>query len=1438
MATLPTGWEWDYDGSRWLYRYKPTGHVQYHFPNAGDEFPDFIDVSSPAPDLAPEERLESQQQIKRHASVSGTPVRAPPEDRDGWRSRMSATAQPISAIWEDDFAKEDNPVDETEEEAVFQPENFMFLGPGAYTDVSPLNEEEEEAARRIVVGAELMAGQSTANSKGVSPMVSQNTTPMVRTTETVASGSTAVPDGRAAEPPPPPPITHYQEQTTLVSPQEYIMGDDIVGEASAVPEDGYHYEMYELPVETAVPMHLQYDPVGIVAEMPTEHTASARVETHPDPVELADNYVMAPIETEPRPGYVELPVEVNILEEGGVRPERLTEEQQLEMRRQEVRRQQEERQRGVQQRQEERKRREEEELRLEQQQQQQSEVSSPSQEQSNDIPNQFKVTRKPTLRESSAVYNAYAGRDQTQEDYQAYVPGQAPQQAAQPPNLLPSRIMSPPLQREASLNLSMRPSTASTPQVDQRRVPSVLKPARNVATQQQQPPAPAPNTPVAPQGQKDALPREPSPPGVVKYPSVLRPARRKPGQSPEGQATLEQSSSTDPAGKDARASGYRLVAHGQHPPSMTPAPVPTPAPAPAPAPPPVVAQQVLPQNSPVPAQQSFGIATAQPPAPISRPHTTAPDPSQSNVQIAQQYAVPPVPLKVAAQLPYPVDSVAMRHPAVALTSTAPYPHDDAPPATASYGPLQSQQPMRPASAMPVLQHQRAGSAPAQPQQMPIRTGPLPVAAVIVPAGMAPRSATTGPAQHLQQQRRPSYQPASDPRQNVVPLQNSQPPRPQSIAHPGVYANFSSQQSPAPQMQPIRRRSAQDEILPVSPIRPRSESTSSGLPIETPSPMESRRGSVNSAGSQNVNNSYFAPTPGSQSSSSVPPLNTSLARPPTQEPPQSPVHNGAANPNGKQPYATVGVAQDRSKRHSMPQQQLANLMQGSLQGIPSPQPHAQMQPSPEQGQAGVQRSQSQRQTRSNSGDVPNQTGPQSPTGIGPSSSSHLLTSIQEHDESQHVAAVSPLKINQRKVLTKPPPSTTLTSQPDKRGPQQQFVQGVPAPAPLQTQAQVPQNIQQPQMMPQMQPGNGPQFQQNAIQGQGMPLQQNLQGQRMPLQQNAFQAQGMPLHQNAIQSQGVPMQQVVAPLGQQMTYGQAPQMHTAPLSAPPLAQGVPILQPGQIQPQAVPMQGLPVGQHAQPLPQQYQLQQQQQQQRVSQALPNSPLTTQPPPQQYQQQQYQQQQGIAQTLPNYPLAAQPGPLQPLQTQQQTSPTSGKENRKSWGKWFKSSGSKSAAQSPVVQKPQHTFPPVPIPQPMPGANQPFQMQQYPVGFQGGQQAQMAQQQMQFQQAAFAGQPLPDQRGSSLHSRDASDAASVSTISSDLKFLPSNNQATAHAPAHANAGASTQQFPDGMTPAPLFSGPSTPNKPVAGSQDRWAGKSPVDYSGGGWGDEDDDEFS
>ncbi|KAG8669543.1 hypothetical protein FPOAC2_08876 [Fusarium poae] len=242
MSGLPEGWEADYDGRRWFYKYKPTGHIQYHFPKEGDEFPDFIDSFSPAPDLAPEERLESQQQVRRHGSTTAAPARLSPKKDDGGYG-MSATARPVSMTWDGAFE---------EESTVFQPENFMYLGPGTYTDVSPLAEEEEEAARRVVAGG-IEGRVDKSPSKGVSPLNSERTTP--------------------------------SQSTANAGP--------IAGEPVLVPPTVVE-EIHEMPSHEPPPAP---DPVGIIAEMPTYDTAQAHIEKHPPPIEMADNTVLAPIET-------------------------------------------------------------------------------------------------------------------------------------------------------------------------------------------------------------------------------------------------------------------------------------------------------------------------------------------------------------------------------------------------------------------------------------------------------------------------------------------------------------------------------------------------------------------------------------------------------------------------------------------------------------------------------------------------------------------------------------------------------------------------------------------------------------------------------------------------------------------------------------------------------------------------------------------------------------------------------------------------------------------------------------------------------------------------------------------------------------------------------------------------------------------------------------
>lgn len=80
MASLPPGWTADYDGQRWFFTYGPTGQSQFQFPRPGDEFPDLLlccagggagATDLPAVGLLPEERLESERQVRRLLNAGG-----------------------------------------------------------------------------------------------------------------------------------------------------------------------------------------------------------------------------------------------------------------------------------------------------------------------------------------------------------------------------------------------------------------------------------------------------------------------------------------------------------------------------------------------------------------------------------------------------------------------------------------------------------------------------------------------------------------------------------------------------------------------------------------------------------------------------------------------------------------------------------------------------------------------------------------------------------------------------------------------------------------------------------------------------------------------------------------------------------------------------------------------------------------------------------------------------------------------------------------------------------------------------------------------------------------------------------------------------------------------------------------------------------------------
>lgn len=103
MTGLAVGWEADYDGSRWFYRYKSTGLTQYTFPKAGDEFPEHVGTGHEAFGLAPEERLASNRQVRKRTSPSSSPTRGS-HGAAAVVGGMSATTGYFDPLaWHDDF---------------------------------------------------------------------------------------------------------------------------------------------------------------------------------------------------------------------------------------------------------------------------------------------------------------------------------------------------------------------------------------------------------------------------------------------------------------------------------------------------------------------------------------------------------------------------------------------------------------------------------------------------------------------------------------------------------------------------------------------------------------------------------------------------------------------------------------------------------------------------------------------------------------------------------------------------------------------------------------------------------------------------------------------------------------------------------------------------------------------------------------------------------------------------------------------------------------------------------------------------------------------------------------------------------------------------------------------------------------------------------------
>lgn len=178
----------------------------------------------------------------------------------------------------------------------FQPENFMYLGPGAYDDISPEADEDEreEVLGRPGVG-ESGEGSSTKNhamldvasvKSGVSPLQSETNTPSIVNSVPVR-GAEAVSEAPAEMATVEQPLNVNTD--TSPDPSRALPPSPGVPLLDSVekPRPGFPANFHSPP----------WDPVGTMAEMATEHTAPARIETHPDPVEMADTAVLAPIET-------------------------------------------------------------------------------------------------------------------------------------------------------------------------------------------------------------------------------------------------------------------------------------------------------------------------------------------------------------------------------------------------------------------------------------------------------------------------------------------------------------------------------------------------------------------------------------------------------------------------------------------------------------------------------------------------------------------------------------------------------------------------------------------------------------------------------------------------------------------------------------------------------------------------------------------------------------------------------------------------------------------------------------------------------------------------------------------------------------------------------------------------------------------------------------
>ncbi|RYP67602.1 hypothetical protein DL771_007154 [Monosporascus sp. 5C6A] len=181
MLGLPEGWESDYDGQRWFYRYKPNGLTQFQFPRPGDEFPTFVGDDG---ELEPEERLASELQLRQRKAQELN------SHGDTQRS-SSGRKKKVEEVKDDGFLMG--------AAGYFDPSGFMYLGPEASNDAGSKADERGIEAE----GTECKGIEEPSDSV-VDPVRSPGSTPSpvnsaLATNRPLASDESSEPVNVAAE---------------------------------------------------------------------------------------------------------------------------------------------------------------------------------------------------------------------------------------------------------------------------------------------------------------------------------------------------------------------------------------------------------------------------------------------------------------------------------------------------------------------------------------------------------------------------------------------------------------------------------------------------------------------------------------------------------------------------------------------------------------------------------------------------------------------------------------------------------------------------------------------------------------------------------------------------------------------------------------------------------------------------------------------------------------------------------------------------------------------------------------------------------------------------------------------------------------------------------------------------------------------------------------